>query len=648
MCGIAGLLAFSGNAVDRRCIENMTNSLAHRGPDDRGIYVDGPVGLGHRRLSIIDVADGRQPMTNEDGSLWITFNGEIFNFVELRNVLRANGHRFRTQSDTEVILALYEEHGTGCVRHLNGEWAFALWDGNRQRLFVSRDRLGVRPLFYTVNGNRFAFASEVKALFQEPGIQRAIDLEALDQLLTFWTPLPSRTLFANVAELRPGHSLVVSADGVRQERYWSLPIGAADDRGSLSEAECADRLLELLVDATRIRLRADVPVGAYVSGGLDSTVIARIACKFFPAGLRTFSATFPDAAFDESGYQSQVSRELAAEHQACVCTDSDIARVFPDVIWHSEKPVLRSAPAAMFLLSRSVRAAGLKVVVTGEGADETLGGYDIFKEAKIRHFWSIFHESTRRPHLLRRLYPYMDGLQRQPTAYVRAFFRVAPEDRRNPFFAHLPRWELTSRVKRFYSAEVRDRLRAYDSIAELRAQLPADYRRADYFSKAQHLETAHLLPGYILSSQGDRMGMAHGVEGRSPFLDHRVVEFAATVPPRLKMKVLNEKYILKRAARGLVPPVIAARKKQPFRAPEARCFFEQGRSRAAYVDEMLSPRRVAEDGLFDPAAVGHLVSKVRSGRELGAKDNMSFMAVLSTQLLIHHFIRSAPDAHPGN
>lgn len=622
----------------------MTRSLAHRGPDGCGVFVNGDVALGHRRLSIVDPEDGHQPMHSDDGSLRISFSGEIFNYVELREDLRARGHRFRTKSDTEVILNLYREHGEDCLRLLNGEWAFALWDGPRRKLFLSRDRFGVRPLFYAEAGGLLTFASEIKALFQNPGLPRTLDVKALDQLFTFWAPLTPRTLFRGVSEVRPGHSLVFSEAGRRERRYWHLPEPYVDADDTRDTQARADQLLELLVDATRLRLRADVPVGAYLSGGLDSTLTAAVATRFTTAALRTFSVTFDDPAFDERAYQQEAVRHLGSKHDTCHCTEADIARVFPDVIWHAERPLLRTAPAPLFLLSQRVREQGYKVVVTGEGADEMLGGYDIFKEAKIRRFWSAAPNSTRRPLLLRRLYPYMISVQAQPAAYLRAFFRVTDADCASPFFSHLPRWELTTRLKLFYSSGLRAQLEGYDPLADLHAQLPAAYAGWGDLARAEYLETSLLLPGFILSAQGDRMGMAHGVEGRFPFLDHRIADLAASVPPRLKMKALTEKYLLKRAARGLVPPSIVARKKQPYRAPDAQCFLGANRKTPDYVADMLSPERLDEYGLFNSSAVQRLVSKALGGADLGVKDSMSVVGILSTQLLVDRFIRTPPDA----
>jgi asparagine synthase (glutamine-hydrolysing) len=644
MCGIAGILHLCGGAVDPDIVVRMGAVLAHRGPDDRGVLVDGELGFAHTRLSIIDIAGGRQPMSIEDGALSITFNGEIFNYLELREHLCHRGHRFSTRSDTEVILHLYRRYGIGCVEHMNGQWAFAIWDKPRRRLFLSRDRVGVRPLFYTHRGNVFTFASEIKSLFQHPDIPRTLDVEAIDQLFTFWTPVAPRTMFAGVVELPPAHSLVVERGLVRTFSYWTPRYEAANADSPQRQSE---QLLDLLIDATRLRLRADVPVGAYLSGGLDSSVTTSLIRRFTTTPVRTFSVAFDDPELDESRYQKQISESLQTEHETLRCLPGDIARVFPDVIWHAEKPVLRTAPAPLLLLSRLVRDRGFKVVLTGEGADEMLGGYDLFKEAKIRRFCAALPHSSSRPLLLRRLYPYMSAVQAQPQDYLRSFFKITAHDLEDPFFSHLPRWELTSRLKVFYSDGLRDRLRSYDAIADLRSQLPGEYARWDGFSRAQYLETAHLLPGYILSSQGDRMAMANAVEGRFPFLDHRVVEFANGLHPSRKMKALTEKYLLKRASRGIVPDAIIRRKKQPYRAPDARSFLGGPQGTPDYVEDLLSERRLRADDVFNPSAVHHLVTKVRAGRAIGVKDNMALVGILSTQLLIERFIRTHNHAdHP--
>jgi asparagine synthase (glutamine-hydrolysing) len=637
MCGIAGMFNLEGAPVAPDSLRGMIRMLAHRGPDDTGFHTESSVGLAHARLSIIDLAGGQQPMCNEDASLWITFNGEIFNYVELREELVRKGHRFATRSDTEVILHLYEEKGEDCVRFLNGQWAFGIWDSRRRRLFLSRDRLGVRPLFYTKAKESFIFASEIKAIFACPGVTREIDVNGLDEVFTYWCTIPPTTLFRNIRELPPGHSITVDGGGIEVRQYWDCQFERAPEVVSpFQEKEYADELRELLIDATQIRLRSDVPVGAYLSGGLDSTVTTALVKKFTNAKLRTFSVTFDDAEFDESSFQREAVRFLDTEHQEIRCSKNQIGEVFPDVIWHTEKPVLRTAPAPMYLLSRLVRDSGYKVVVTGEGSDEVLGGYDLFKENKIRRFWETQPDSKLRPLLLRRLYPYLQNIQNQPDAYRKAFFHINVQPNLQPFFSHIPRWQLTAKLKMFFSDAVREEIARDDGYSKVRAQLPGGYSTWESFCQAQYLETKYLLPGYILSSQGDRMAMAHSVEGRFPFLDHRVVEFASRLPVSLKMKVLNEKYLLKSCAAGLVPPAVAKRHKQPYRAPEA-CSFLQPAARE-YVEELLSPEQIRRDGIFDKRAVALLQDKFRKGAAIGIKDNMGLVGIVSTQLLLHQFI----------
>jgi len=640
VCGIVGIVHFDQAAADPRLLERMLHPIRHRGPDASGVAIDRGTGLAHARLSIIDLAGGRQPMHNRDGSLSVTFNGEIFNYVELRESLLEKGHRFATRSDTEVILHLYEEYGSRCVEFFNGQWAFAVWDKKRGQLFLSRDRLGIRPLFYTTAGGKFLFASEIKSLFMDPDVPRRIDPRGLNQLFTFWTPLPPATAFEGILELPPGHNLIVENGRVRTERYWQLDYDP--DPRPMDEAECAGQLLELLADATRLRLRSDVPVGAYLSGGLDSSVTTALVKQSTNAHLCTFSLAFDDDEFDESKYQRQVVESLQTDHQSIRCSTGQIGEVFPEVIWHTERPVLRTAPAPLYLLSKLVHDEGYKVVMTGEGADEMLGGYDVFKEAKVRRFWGARPDSPLRALLLEQLYPYLPKIQAQSLAYRKAFFHVRPEDFTSPFFSHLPRWELTSRLKRFFSADFQSLSAGHDVYDELRGRLPEAYSRWHPFCQAQYLETTMLMPGYILSSQGDRVSLGHSVEGRFPFLDFRVAEFAARIPPRMKMKGLDEKHILKRAAGHLVPDSIAKRKKQPYRAPDVGSFFAPGASAARhdYVESLLSPERIDEDGVFHPNAVRHLVEKARKGRVIGVKDNMALVGILSTQLVIEQFVRS--------
>ena len=635
MCGIAGVCKSDGSLVEPALLHEMNAMMRYRGPDESGVHTEPGIGLANVRLSIIDLGGGHQPMHNADESLWITFNGEIFNYIELRQDLIARGYRFQTGSDTEVILHLYEEQGENCVHSLNGQWAFAIWDTRKRKLFLSRDRLGVRPLFYSIVGNDLIFASEIKSIFVHPEISRDLDLLALDQIFTFWCTIPPRTAFKNVCELPPGHSLTIENGRVQIYADWALDFDGVWNNQK-SEEEYIEETVDLLKDAVRIRLRSDVPVGSYLSGGLDSTIVTSLIRQFSSTELRTFSISFVTPELDESLFQREAVSFLHTTHQEINCDYSDIARSFADVVWHSEKPMIRTAPTPMYMLSRLVRDSGIKVVLTGEGADEVFGGYDIYKEAKIRRFWLRQPASKRRASLLRRLYPYQANLSKQSDAYLRSFFSIEKHGGENPFFSHLPRWELTSRLKLFFSNEVLSAIGSYDCLDELASQLPANFDSWPPLCRAQYLETTLLLPGYILSSQGDRVGMAHSVEARHPYLDYRVVELGARMPPNLKMKVLDEKYVLKRAFGTGIPHSVASRPKQPYRTPDGKSFFTH--NVPEYINELLSPSKIRAIGIFDPNAVSALVQKFTDDHALGVKDDMALVSILSTQLVMDQFV----------
>ena len=407
MCGIAGILSgANGASPSRDELARMIAQLHHRGPDGTGFLCEGGIGLAHARLSIIDLAGGDQPIHNEDRSVWVVFNGEIFNYIELRAELEQAGHRFYTHSDTEVIVHLYEQHGADFVQHLNGQFAIALWDARASRLVLARDRTGIRPLFYTTAAGRLLFASEVKALFAVEGVPRRLDPLALAETFTYWAPLAPRCVFEGVKSLPPGHVMVVEGGQQKISCYWDWQFPDQPVASTRSAEDYADELRELLIDAVRLQLRADVPVGAYLSGGLDSSIITSLIHNFTDVPLRTFSLTFDDDEFDESAYQQQLVDYLGTKHSQVRCTRADIAAAFPRALWHTESPILRTAPTPLMLLSGLVRDQGYKVVLTGEGADEVFGGYDLFKEAKVRRFMARQPDSRARPQLLKRLYPY--------------------------------------------------------------------------------------------------------------------------------------------------------------------------------------------------------------------------------------------------
>ncbi|MBI4847307.1 MAG: asparagine synthase (glutamine-hydrolyzing) [Nitrospirae bacterium] len=636
MCGITGIFnIYEDRKIPLDTLRGMAAVIRHRGPDGFGFYADKRAGLAHARLSIIDLSGGWQPIHNEDKKVWIIFNGEIFNYIELTEDLIKKGHRFYTKSDTETIVHLYEEYGIDCLKHLNGQFAFAIWDKNKDTFFIARDRAGIRPLFYTLTDGALIFASEIKSLFLDSRVRRELDPHALDQIFTFWMPLPPRTVFKNIHELPAGHFMTVAKGQVKKERYWDPDF--TPETHIKTEEEYAGQLRELLIDATRLQLRADVSVGAYLSGGIDSSVITTLIKNFTDNPLRTFSVAFHDKEYDESVYQREMVEYLGTDHSYIKCTYSDIGRVFPDVIWHTETPILRTAPAPLYLLSKLVRESGYKVVLTGEGSDEILAGYDIFKEAKVRRFMQKFPASKIRPLILKRLYPYLDNSPTKALQYSEAFFNADTTAYPEKYYSHVPRWSTTAKIKLFYSDNIKAELKGYQNIDELSSLLRSDYDGFDHLSQAQYLEIKTLLSNYLLSSQGDRMAMGNSVEGRFPFLDHRVMEFCAKIPATLRMKTLTEKYILKESMKGLLPDSIIKRTKQPYRAPDSKSFFHDGKAED-YVEELLSESALKRFGYFDVNKTRRLFEKCRRGLALGFKDNMAFVGLLSTQLMNYYFI----------
>jgi asparagine synthase (glutamine-hydrolysing) len=639
VCGIAGLLGFGARPPTADELSAMTGTLRHRGPDERNVVVRGEAGLGHTRLAIIDIAGGKQPMSTADGSLWVTFNGEIFNHVELRADLERRGAVFRTRSDTEVILHAYALDDVRCVESFNGQFAFALWDERRRRLMLARDRFGVRPLHIARPNGRLAFASEIKALFALPEIPRRLDARGLGQSFHLWSPRAPRTAFEGISQLPPGHVMTIDRDGETLIRYWDWPFpqaGALEQSRSLED--WADETRARVIDAARLRLlRSDVPVGAYVSGGLDSSIIATAVRRFSQTPLRTFSVTFEDAEFDESAFQSEVVAALGTDHTAVRCKRADIGAAFPRAIWHAETPILRTAPTPLLLLADAVHRAGYKVVLTGEGADEVFAGYDLFKEAAVRRF-ALRHPGSPGPgRLFTRLYPYLPNAPALGSGLGQAFFTQAGVPATHPFFAHAPRWATTRRSWRFFSPEVRTALAGDDTLERWTDELPADMATWEPLARDQYVEGHSLLSGYLLAAQGDRMAMASSVEGRFPFLDVDVAALACRIPATWKRFGLREKFVLKRAFADLLPPAVLARPKQPYRAPDSSSFVTGGKA-LPYVAALLDPGHVRARGYFEPDAVARLRAKCEQGKADSFGDNMAFVGIVSTMLLDWMFV----------
>jgi asparagine synthase (glutamine-hydrolysing) len=636
MCGIAGIARAEPGGVCERMLRRMADALAHRGPDASGTWAGERVGLAHTRLSIIDVACGQQPLANEDGQVLVTYNGEVYNYRELRVELEAAGHVFRTHSDTEVLVHAYEQWGDDFAHRLNGQFAFAIYDRRRERVLLVRDRFGVRPLFHAARDGSLYFASEVKALFATGEVPAAPDLEGLDEVFTFWGARAPRTPFLGVQQLAPGTLAVWERGRLVVRRWYSLDYPEAGDE----PRDAIGRLDEIMRTSVAFRLRSDVPVGGYLSGGLDSSITCALAASGSPHALRTFSITFSDPALDESAEQQLVQEQVRSEHATVRVGGGEIAAVFPDVVRHAETPMLRTAPAPMYLLARLTRERGIKVVLTGEGADELFLGYDIFKEDSVRRFCLNRPESEMRPKLFDRLYPYV-AHARGGDLWRKSLLQGAePSD---ALFSHAPRFALASRVKAFYSADTKAALAGTDVVRDLREALPEGMTRWSPLNRAAYLEMTTLLAGYLLNTQGERMGMAHGVEGRFPFLDHRLFEMAAALPTSSKLLGLKEKEILKRWATDVVPPAVRARHKQPYRAPDAPAFFAE--REAPYVERMLGDEGVRATGLFEPAAVAGLLRRARAGRVTSFAENQAFVGLLSAQLW-HHTFFGRPEAVP--
>jgi asparagine synthase (glutamine-hydrolysing) len=640
VCGIAGIYARPGRNASPELLLAMAGELQHRGPDGVGLYLDERFGMSNTRLAIVDLEGGDQPLSNEGGRYWVMQNGEIYNYVELQDELRSLGHRFETSSDTEVIAHAYDEWGVDCLSRLNGDFAFAVWDRQQQELFLARDRFGVRPLFLAELDGDLVFGSEAKALFRHPSARRELDPLGLVEAFTIWSILPDRSAFVGIRELAPAHYLRFGPEGLIEERrWWDHRFPRLGEERTETEAELEQELTALLTDATRIRLRADVPVAAYLSGGLDSSLTAALASKLYPGTLNSFGIGFRDPLFDESEYQDRFVRELGTDLKRVVVDSPDIAELLPRAIELTEKPTLRTALTPLLRLSAAVKEAGLKVVITGEGADELFGGYDIYREDKVRRFWAKVPDSTFRPLLLTRLNEFIGKDLKRSGAFLFGFYKRGLEDVDDPLYSHRLRFANTGRVLRLLDEGlVADAAREGDSPARVEARLPADFEQVTALGKAQYLEIMTFLDTYLLHSQGDRMLMGNSIEGRFPFLDYRVAEFAAALPDTMKVRGLEEKYLLRKAAEPLLPAEISARRKRPYRAPIVSAFV--GPDAPAYVRELLDPEHLRSVGLFEPDAVARLVSKCEApgGAGVGETDEMGLVGTLSVMLLHDRFV----------
>ncbi len=644
MCGIAGIVDYKGMEATIPAVEAMLCAINYRGPDESGIYSSPCAAIGNVRLSIIDLSSGQQPLSDPTGRFWIVFNGEIFNYPELRDILIKKGHRFQTQSDTEVLVQLYSAYGKNCLSMLNGQFAFAIWDKVKEELFLARDRIGIRPLFYNFSDNIFSFASEIKSLFTQNRIIPEFSFKSLTQIYTFWTAITPNTAFRNIYELSPGHCMTYNRQGIKIERFWELNYGCRENSMKLGKA--LEDFNELFYDAVKIRLRADVEVAAYLSGGIDSSSTVAYIKQIEPGILNTFSIGFEEKAFDETYYQNEAVEYFDTRHKSITCTAEEIAESFPKVIWHTETPVTRTAPVPMFLLSKLVRKNNIKVVITGEGADEMLAGYDIFKEAKIRRFWAKQPASALRPLLLTKLYPYLPQMKQANPAVLKMFYGYKLEETDNPFYSHLLRWNNSNHIKKHFSELIKSEMNGYSPLDDLEKNLPQEFHKWNYLEKSQWLETSIFMSGYLLSSQGDRMAMANSVEGRYPFLDYRVIEFCNKLPEDFKLKGLDEKSFLKKLMNNKIPDSILKRSKQAYRAPIKSTFILN--KTPEFVSEMFSPEVFSKTGVFNYESISGIISKIEKTNTSTEVEDMVLASVISTHLLYYQFIEKDNEQFRNN
>jgi asparagine synthase (glutamine-hydrolysing) len=604
MCGICGIVSRDGAPVEAAALGRMATALAHRGPDDHGLHVAGGAGLGHRRLAIIDLTpDGHQPMANEDGTVHVVFNGEIYNFLELRPHLEKRGHRFRSRSDTEVILHLYEEHGTDCLRHLRGMFAFAIWDAPRRRLFAARDRLGKKPLYYARTPGGLLFASEIKGVLAEGSVPRRPHAEALHHYLTYQCVPSPLTAFEGIERLPPAHFLIYEGGGLRVERYWRLAYGP---KLRAPDAELAAELRERLREAVRLRLVSDVPLGAFLSGGVDSSAVVALMSEAGGGPVRTFSIGFTEEEFDELPYARQVAERFGTRHTEWV-VEPRALEILPRLVWHFDEPFADPSAIPTWHVSRLAREQ-VTVALNGDGGDEAFAGYGRYL-ANDRT-WRLEQSAPRRAY--RRARALAGAIRRAarrrtlPRGLRRALGRVSPEMENALRLCHFSPEEKEALYSPAFAAAVG----GIDSFALLFAAAAAS-GAADFLDRTLAADVALYLPDDLLVKV-DVASMAHALEARSPFLDHELMEFAARLPVDLKIRGGVGKYLLKRALADILPEPVLRRRKMGFGVPLARWF--RGELREFVSDTLLGGRALAR-GYFRPAAVRALVEEHLRGRE---------------------------------
>jgi asparagine synthase (glutamine-hydrolysing) len=628
MCGIAGILKLSLDGLaSADVLDRMLESIIHRGPDEDGKLVDGPLAMGMRRLSIIDLTDGQQPIFDESNRYGVVFNGEIYNYRELREQLLSRGHQLKTRSDTEVIVHLYEELGQDCVSQLRGMFCFAIWDRQRQEVFIARDRLGIKPLYYSKINGDFVFGSEIKSILQHPGASASLDLPSLSQYLSLkYVPSP-RTLFAGIQSLPPGHSILVSRGNIRIEKYWDLSFSKPEV--FLSEIEYSERLLELLRESISLHLRSDVPFGAFLSGGLDSSTIVALMAEQISAPVKTFSVGFGGPGLsDELPYAQQVATHFGCEHHILRITSGDFIALAEDVLWHLDQPIADQATVATYMVAKLARQH-VKMVLTGEGGDELFAGYARYAGERHSRLFTYLPDSAGA--LLRATTRALPGLRRARIAVGALTY----QDEATRFANWFPMFGDDAKRQLLSSAEAdiqkgaawlfQEQLKNCDAKSSLDRML--------------YVDTKLWLADYLLL-RGDKLTMANSLEARVPFLDHKVVEFAAQLPPNLKLRGTTGKYLLKQVARKLLPPQIIDRPKQGFPIPIDRWLRNEAKS---MMQDLLSADALARRNILNPTMVQRLIQEHISGF---ANHATQLWGLMSVEMWMRKFIDHSCVAAP--
>src|SRR5262245_30360961 len=607
MCGIAGLVSADRLHPDERArLTAMRDVLAHRGPDDAGIFMDDRAGLAHRRLSIVDLAAGHQPLANEDESIWIVFNGEIYNHAAIRPALEADGHRYRTRSDTETIVHAYEQWGDGCVERLRGMFAFAIWDTRRRRLLLARDRMGIKPLYWAIAGNRLLFGSEIKAILESGLVQPEPNERCIPELLSTRYVSGSETLFKGIHRLLPGHTLVFENGRATTRQWWDVPVDLRrSEIERLPDAEAVAEFRTKLEDAVRTRLMADVPLGMFLSGGLDSSAIAALMAGMIDRPLQTFSVAFKQRAFSELDYARQVSTAIRADAHEIVIDEHDFFGALPRLVWHEDEPIAHPSSVPLYFVS-TLASRHVKVVLTGEGSDELLAGYGKYPRALINwragKYWSLAPEPLRQ-FVSGTLIPRLPG---RVARYARRSFLAMPRTPEAMFFDNFAAIGL-ARQTSLLNPGFAD-LATPDAYSSSRAYFDLPNGRSTTLDRLLYTDLKTYLVELLMKQ--DQMSMAASIESRVPFLDHHLVEFAAALPPRMKLRGLSTKWILREAVKSILPREILTRKKMGFPVPFAHWMRGAG---AAIARDVLLDSRARQRGVTEPAAVSALIDGHANG-----------------------------------